>query len=255
MKTVFITGAASGIGLLTAKLFSRKGYFVGLYDINSDEIQKLLLSDDFPNACGSYCDVTKNDSIKDALSHFSQHTQGKFGVLINNAGVLSSGLFEKLSSEQHQFMIDINIKGCTNVAQFAHPYLKETPNSLMINLCSASSIHGIPYLAVYSATKHYVNGLSEALSIEWEKDGIRVVSIKPPVLNNKMGACVHPNLTKKMAVTLDSEDVAKLILKAVNDTKSSYLLSSKTKVWSFINRFLSQNSRMGLVKYLSSFEK
>ena len=190
MKTVFITGAASGIGLITAKLFAKQGYFVGLYDINKEEINTLLKSDQFPNVCGCFCDVTDVDSIKEALEHFSHHTDGKFDVLINNAGVLSSGLFEELALQQHELMIDINVKGFTNVAQIAHQYLKGTENSAMINLCSASSIYGIPYLGVYSATKHYVSGLSEALSIEWEVDDIRVISIKPPILNNRMGGIV-----------------------------------------------------------------
>jgi len=254
MKSVFITGAASGIGLITAKLFSQAGYFVGLYDINESGIKKLLDSQDFPNACGCFCDVTDSESIKSAFEHFTQYTDGKINILINNAGVLSSGLFKELTPESHSLMIDINIKGFTNVAQIAHPYLKETANSVMINLCSASSLYGIPYLGVYSATKHYVNGLSEALSIEWEVDDIRVVSIKPPVLNNKMGANVHPNLTKKMTVDMDSKDVAKQILSAVDCSKSSYLLGFQSKTWAFVNRFLSPKATRGLVKYLCDFK-
>ncbi|PCH94691.1 MAG: short-chain dehydrogenase [Gammaproteobacteria bacterium] len=253
MKSVFITGAASGIGLMTAKLFSQAGYFVGLFDINEEGIESLLNSQDFPNACGCFCDVTNIQSITAAFKYFTEHTEGKLNVLINNAGVLSSGLFKELSTEHHALMIDINVKGLTNVAHIAHQYLSATQNSVMINLCSASSIHGIPYLGVYSATKHYVNGLSEALSIEWEADDIRVICIKPPVLNNRMGASIHPSLTKRMTVELDSEDVAKQIIKAVDGKKSSYLLTFKANVWAFTNRFLSQKFRRGFVKYLSSF--
>jgi len=253
MKTVFITGAASGIGLITAKLFAKQGYFVGLYDINDEGIKELLNSDEFPNACGCFCDVTNVDSIKEALSHFAKHSNGKFDVFINNAGVLSSGLFAELPIHQHELMIDINIKGLTNVAQLAHPYLRETANSLMINLCSASSIYGVPLLAVYSATKFYVNGLSQALSIEWEKDDIRVVAIKPPALNNRMGNSIHPDLTKKMTVDMDSEDVAKSVFAAIDNNQTSNILSGKAKALAFINRLLPEKAQRGLIKYITGF--
>ena len=255
MKTVFITGAASGIGLMTAKLFAKKGYFVGLYDINNDVIETQLASGEFPNACGCYCDVSNAESVQEALKHFTKHTEGKINILINNAGVLTSGFFEEIQAKQHESMIDVNIKGVTTVAQLAYPYLKATPNSLLVNTCSASSIHGIPYLAVYSASKFYVDGLSEALSIEWQTDDIRVISIKPPVIDTAMGASLHPNLTKNMPIEFSSEDVAQFIFNTINGNKTSYIIDFKTKAWVFINRFLSAGARMKLVKYLCNFEK
>jgi NAD(P)-dependent dehydrogenase (short-subunit alcohol dehydrogenase family) len=85
MKTVLITGAAHGIGLATARHFAGKGWFVGLYDINSDALDGLLASGTFPQACGSYCDVTRRDSIEEALDHFARHTNGRLDVLVNNA--------------------------------------------------------------------------------------------------------------------------------------------------------------------------
>ena len=94
MKTVFITGAAHGIGLATARRFAAQGWFVGLYDINREGLAELLDSAEFDNACGQYCDVTDRASIEEALAHFAGRAGGRLDLLVNNAGILSSGRFE-----------------------------------------------------------------------------------------------------------------------------------------------------------------
>ena len=77
MKTVFITGAAAGIGLAIAQRFAAEGWFVGIYDVNSGAIEQLLQSGEFSNACGGYCDVSNYDSVNKALQHFGEHEQTK----------------------------------------------------------------------------------------------------------------------------------------------------------------------------------
>ena len=76
-------------------------------------------------------------------------------------------------------MIDINIKGVVNGAYAALPYLKVTPNSRLINIASCASLYGTPRLAVYSATKFAVRGLSEALDIEFGRHDIAVSCVMP----------------------------------------------------------------------------
>ena len=91
MKTIFITGAAHGIGLATARRFAAQGWFVGLYDVNGEALDRLLESGEFPHCCGQRCDVTDRESIREALDHFSARTDGRLDVLVNNAGILASG--------------------------------------------------------------------------------------------------------------------------------------------------------------------
>ncbi|MEH6634240.1 MAG: SDR family oxidoreductase [Halioglobus sp.] len=251
MKTIFITGAAHGIGLATAKRFASQGWYVGLYDINQSALHELLASGEFPNACAQHCDVTQRDSIEKALQHFSSHTQGRLDVLVNNAGVLTSGNFEEIDPLAHNLIVEVNIKGLTNVAQAAFPLLQQTPGATLVNLCSASSIHGVPMLAVYSASKYYVNGLTEALHIEWAQHDIRVTAVKPPVVNTAMGHQLDATTTKKMGINMQPEHVAEAIQIAVEGSRIGYILGTSTKLWGWLDKFLPEAGRRALVRYLT----
>jgi len=252
MKSIFITGAAHGIGLATARRFASQGWFVGLYDINRESLQSLLDSGEFPRACGQRCDVTDRASVEAALDHFSAETNGRLDVLVNNAGVLTSGPFQSIDPADHDRIIDVNVRGLTQVAQAAFPLLKQTPNATLVNLCSVSSIHGIPLLAVYSASKFYVNGLTEALNIEWAEHGIRVTSVKPPVVNTAMGHQLDPRLTEKMAANMEPPHVAEAIQMAVDGRRIGYVLGTSARLWSWIDRFLPGSGRRKLVRYLTA---
>ena len=251
MKTIFITGAAHGIGLATAKRFASQGWYVGLYDINQSALHELLASGAFPNACVQHCDVTQRDSIQEALQHFSSNTQGRLDVLVNNAGVLTSGNFEEIDPLAHNLIVEVNIKGLTNVAQAAFPLLQQTPGATLVNLCSASSIHGVPMLAVYSASKYYVNGLTEALHIEWAQHDIRVTAVKPPVVNTAMGHQLDATTTKKMGINMQPEHVAEAIQIAVEGSRIGYILGTSTKLWGWLDKFLPEAGRRALVRYLT----
>lgn len=254
MKTILITGAAHGIGLATAKRYAARGWFVGMYDINREGLETLLASGDFPNACGDYCDVTDLASIRAMFDHFSGHTNGRLDLLVNNAGVLSAGRFEDIDPQAHMRMVQVNVAGATHTLQEAFPLLKQTPGATVVNLCSASSIHGIPKLAVYSASKFYVNGLTEALDLEWREHGIRVTSVKPPVINNPMGLSVADELPQKLGISLSSEDVAEHIQRAAEGRGTSFPMGAATRSWYWIDKLLPNSLRSRLTKFLAGHE-
>ena len=253
MKTLLITGAAKGIGLATAKHFSALGWYVGLFDIDNKALDELQNSGQFPNACYGYCDVTQRQSVEDALKQFSGETSGRLDALVNNAGVLSSDKFEEMSPAMLDAMIDVNVRGLTHMAHAAFPLLKQTASACMVNLCSVSSVHGLPLLAVYGSTKFYVNALTQALAIEWAPYGIRVTSVKPPLVDTAMGNAVCPQLAEKMAMDMQPEDVALAVQKAVEGDRESYILGGKSRAWALADRLLPETGRRALTRYLSGY--
>ena len=251
MKTVFITGAAHGIGLASARRFVAEGWFVGLYDINAAAVADLLKTPEFSSACGSECDVRDHASVERALQHFAEHTQGRLDVLLNNAGVLTAGSFEDIDPAAHDQMVEVNVQGATRVAQLAFPWLKNTPGATLLNLCSVSSLHGVPLLAVYSASKFYVDGLTQALSIEWAQHDIRVYSIKPPFVGTSMVEGMPQQLMKSFTVELAPEDVADIIMRTLDGSAHSYLLGWRAKVFGFLSSHLPKALRRKVTMYLT----
>lgn len=253
MKTAFVTGAATGIGLATATKLARQGWSVGLFDVNQGGINNLLERTEFSNACGGFCDVTDRGSIEAALARFSVHTNGRLDLLVNNAGVLSGGAFELGDAQANDAMVEVNVKGLTNVALLAFPLLKKTQGAAVVNLCSTSSVHGIPLIAVYSATKFYVNGLTEALNLEWKQHDIHVTCVKPPVVQTSMGSQVPEQLTKSMKVSFGPEDVADAVIKAASGKRPSYVLGWNSIAWSKLDRLLPWFARRRLLGLMTGF--
>lgn len=212
-KSIFITGAAAGIGRATAKLFAAKGYFVGLYDIDDAGLKVLAQELGEHNTCSGRLDVTAPENWSQALAAFMQ-CAGRLDVLVNNAGVLVSGSLQNESLTVLHRVIDINFKGVLNGCYLALPYLRKTPDSRVINICSASALYGQPSLAVYSATKFAVRGLTEALDLEWQDEGVRVMDVLPLFVRTAMVEGINAASFRNIGMRLTPEDVAKTVWQA-----------------------------------------
>ena len=178
-KAIFITGGGSGIGRAVARHFAGQGWFVGIADVNTagiDETAALL-----PAGASSrhVMDVRDRDQWKAALDTFASQSGGRLDVLFNNAGIGTGGQFADMPPAEADRLIAINFGGVVNGIYAALPLLRATPGSTILNTGSASGFYGIAGLAIYSATKFAVRGLTEALEIEFAKHDIKVRSLMP----------------------------------------------------------------------------
>ena len=217
-KSVFITGAGAGIGRATAVAFAGRGYTVGAYDI--DEAGLATTAESIRSTGGTvltgHLDVTDYDEMSSRVSEFAQTNGNRLDVMINNAGILASGRFEEIDVAASHKEIDVNCKGTVNGLYAAFPYLRSTPSAVVVNLASASAIYGQAELAVYSSTKFFVRGLTEALNLEWQRHDIRVIDMWPLFVKTAMIEGVHTGSTDSLGIHLSAADVADAIIAAVD---------------------------------------
>ena len=209
MKSIFISGAANGIGKAVALKFLHEGWLVGAYDIAE-------ITYSHPNLRWGYLDVRQSESWDKALEGFATHTGGTIDVVDNNAGVIIEGPLQDAEEGSVDNLLAINVNGVTLGARAAHPYLARTPGAQLLNMSSASAVYGQPQIAVYSASKFYVAGLTEALNLEWRKDDIRVVDVWPLWAKTDLVNGVKAKSLKRLGVRITPEQVAQAVWDAVH---------------------------------------
>lgn len=203
-KSIFITGAASGIGRATARKFAGEGWFVGAFDVNAEGLDALKAELGADNVFTRTLDVADRDDYKRAIEAFGAETGGTMDVLFNNAGIGRGGPFDEMAWEDVLAVVNVNFIGVMNGIHLAMPLLRATPNALCFTTSSSSATFGIPGIAVYSATKHAVKGLTEALSVEFKRYGIRAADTLPGLIDTAI-------LPPEAKTTAPSEGMFRLI--------------------------------------------
>lgn len=208
MNNILITGAASGIGAATARLFHANGWQVGLLDI--DQQRLVALSAELGGAWFMAVDVNDGAEVQAALESFCARSAGRLRLLFNSAGVLRFGYFEEVPLQEHARILQINILGLLQVTHAAFPFLKGTPDAQVINMGSASGVYGTPHMVSYSASKFAVRGLTEGLELEWRRHGIRVGDLMPPFVRTPMVDAQNfpAPAFRRLGVKLQAEDIA-----------------------------------------------
>ena len=185
-KAIFITGGGSGIGRAVALRFAREGWLVGLADVNAAGLAETAAQLPDGVSWTTKLDVRDRAAWDTALADFAQVSGGRLDVLFNNAGVAHGGPFGDSPQAEIDQLIDVNFRGVVNGAHAGYALLKATPGSCLLNTASAAALYGAAGLAVYSATKFAVRGLTEALDIEWSGDDIRVRDLMPGFIDTPL---------------------------------------------------------------------
>lgn len=253
-KCIFITGAASGIGLAAAKRFSREGWFVGLADIDAAGLKAAQGALGAGNVSVHKLDVRDRAAWKKELAAFAGATGGRMDALLNNAGVANFGYLEDLSDDEVDRQLDINIKGVANGARAGLELLKATRGSTLINVASCAGLFGAPKMAIYSATKFAVKGLSEALDIEFARHGVAVRCIMPwfvdtPILNaGSQGS--NENITDSIRASGSEvytvEEASDVIWRSVQGRDLHWIVGRAGKRLAFAARFMPGSVRKQL---------
>lgn len=230
-RSIFITGAASGIGKETALLFARRGWYVGMFDLNTAVLKSMEQEIGAGQCCWRRLDVTDVKEFKDALNLFSSKTGGRMDALFNCAGVMVMGGFAETPLEEHLRTIDINLKGVVNGTWLSLAYLRKSDDAHVVTMCSASAMYGVPDLAVYSASKFGVKGLTEALNLELKPAGITVTDLMPLYVNTPM---IRSQARKAGSLAFLGADtqpdvIAETVWKAVHDDKVHWLPTFRNK--------------------------
>ena len=169
-KVVLITGASSGIGKACAVYLAEKGFLV--YGTSRKES-----IEDLPFRM-IQMDVTQRHSVEKAISKIFEE-QGRIDVLINNAGMGIGGAAELATEDEISVQMNTNFTGVVNVTSAVLPFFRQIRKGLIINISSVGGVMGIPYQGFYSASKFAVEGYSEALSLETNRFGIKVIVVEP----------------------------------------------------------------------------
>ncbi|MBO3274022.1 SDR family NAD(P)-dependent oxidoreductase [Pseudomonas schmalbachii] len=181
-KTVFVTGAASGIGLAMARAFAANGANLALFDINGAALEQVRaeLGEAHPGIqleaiAGSITDPqVVDDAVQQTVERF-----GRIDVLLNNAGIAMNRPTLELSADDWRRAIDINLNGVFYCAQSAGRRMVAQGGGVILNTASMYGLSAAPERAAYCGSKAAVVMLTKVLAIEWARSNVRVNAIAP----------------------------------------------------------------------------
>lgn len=190
-KIAIITGGAQGIGKAAVKKFAEEGAIVIIWDVNEEKASATI--NEFKNISTSIefqkVDVTELDSVSEAAKQIIEK-YNKIDILINNAGITRDASFLKMTSEQWQQVIDVNLTGVFNCTKAVAPYMVEKLYGKIVNTSSVVGLYGNFGQTNYVATKSGIIGMTKVWARELGRKGINVNAVAPGFIATEMVSTV-----------------------------------------------------------------
>ena len=203
MKTIVVTGAASGLGKAIAKHYHQKNWKTIIADIQDEAGQGVVneINADGGEAHYFHCDVAKVEDF-DALVKFTEDTTGQCNILANNAGVSSSGTLMDSTEAEWERLITLDLMSCVRGSKAFIPLIRksataESPNAI-VNTASFAGIALMPRMITYNVAKAGVIAFTESLRGELKKDHIHVAAACPAFFKSNL----HTNMIAATEKTL-----------------------------------------------------
>ena len=225
-KVAIVTGAGRGIGEAIVYKMVAAGAKMVAVDINEESVKQVALKVDGSdsNVLGIACDISKMDTVRNMVDQ----VVAKFGtvdILVNNAGITRDSMFHKMSPEQWQQVIDINLTGVFYVTSAIVPHMRANNYGKIVNISSVSAYGNIGQ-ANYAASKAGVIGLTKSLAKELGRYNINVNVIEPGLIETDMISSVPEQLKSEWIKAMPlgrlgtSDDVANAVCFFASDISS-----------------------------------
>lgn len=228
-KVGIVTGASSGIGLATARALAKEGATVVMVSRSTEKLEAAMKEANVPNAEILACDVSNSADVHAMITGLVER-HGQLDVVVNCAGVMYFTLMRNLLYDQWKQTIDTNCTGTVNLCGAILPHMLGNKAGHIVNVSSDAAKQVFPALAVYNASKAFVNIFSKSLRAECVGTGIRVTDIQPgDTATNLIMKNTDLEAASKVGVTvgvkvgegfdrgsfLDADDVADSIVYAI----------------------------------------
>lgn len=241
-KTAIITGASSGIGAASARALVEKGAKVVLAARDQKGLDAIVaeLTVAGGQALGIVCDVTSPAEMK-SLAQAAHDHFGTVDILVNNAGLMLFSNWTDLAVDDWEKMINVNIKGYLNAIAAVLPFMLAQKSGQILNMDSVAGHQVGPAAGVYSATKFFVQAMTESMRKELGvQHGIRVNTVSPGVINTGWADKVTDPAGRKAAQELNKiaiapEDIGRAVVYALdqpaNVTVNDLIISPTRQDW------------------------
>ena len=218
-KVAVVTGASRGIGAAVARALDAQGVSLGLASRSGDNLG-------IDGAVAQPCDV-RNAAQLDSLVQATVERFGRLDILVANAGVGAYGPFLDLKPEHLEEMVDVNLKGTLYATRAALPHLIEAGGGDIVTLASEAGRRGLPFEAVYCASKFGQVGFTRALDHELREHGIRCTNVCPGGVATDFALDDGRGRTRDaLPGMMTAEDVAEVVLFVLTRPRNHRILET-----------------------------